>query len=173
MRPLMRPDELGAMNETRCIIKLRNQQAIFGLRNFYYADDKLMQRAWLPIAATSQQRRMTRTPKVVVEPIDPPLKQAAPIGVAPGATFAQNAHHTRTPTSITMQDEPALVRSCEELTPTKTKPNFRAAIEESARRHSVADEAIGRVLDLFGTTPAKKRAIKKLQKEISGAFSDE
>jgi type IV secretion system protein VirD4 len=33
MRPLMRPDELGAMNETRsCIIKLRNQQPIFAVR---------------------------------------------------------------------------------------------------------------------------------------------
>ncbi|MQW01949.1 TraM recognition domain-containing protein [Sinorhizobium medicae] len=49
MRPLMRPDELGAMNETRCIIKLRNQQPIFGIRNFYYADDNLKKRAWLPV----------------------------------------------------------------------------------------------------------------------------
>jgi type IV secretory pathway TraG/TraD family ATPase VirD4 len=34
MRPLMRPDELGSMNETRCIIKLRNQQPILGDTEF-------------------------------------------------------------------------------------------------------------------------------------------
>ncbi len=49
MRPLMRPDEIGSMDETRCIIKIRNQQPILGLRNFYYADKELSARAWLPI----------------------------------------------------------------------------------------------------------------------------
>jgi type IV secretion system protein VirD4 len=49
MRPLMRPDEIGSMDETRCIIKIRNQRPILGLRNFYYADKELSVRAWLPI----------------------------------------------------------------------------------------------------------------------------
>lgn len=49
MRPLMRPDEIGSMDETRCIIKIRNQQPILGVRNFYYADKELSARAWLPI----------------------------------------------------------------------------------------------------------------------------
>lgn len=171
MRPLMRPDELGAMNETRCIIKLRNQQPIFGLRNFYYADDELMKRAWLPMAATNEQHRRARTPEVAVESLDPyPSKQAAPSMVAPGAKFALKAPFTPAPTSITMPNGRNRDRCSEEL-PT-TKPDFRAAIDESARRQSDADEAIGRVLNLFGTTPAKKRAIKKLRKEISGALSD-
>jgi type IV secretion system protein VirD4 len=172
MRPLMRPDELGAMNETRCIIKLRNQQPIFGLRNFYYADDELMKRAWLPIAPTSEQRRMTRTPEVVVDSIEPyTANQVAPSMVAPGAKFALKAPLTHVAASISIPNGRNLDGSSEE--PSKVKPDFRAAIDESARRQSDADEAIGRVLNLFGTTPAKKRAIKKLHKEISGALSDE
>lgn len=172
MRPLMRPDELGAMNETRCIIKLRNQQPIFGLRNFYYADNELMKRAWLPIAATSEQRRMTRTPEVVVDSIEPyPANQVAPSMVAPGAKFALKAPLTHVAVSISTPNGRNLDGSSEE--PSKVKPDFRAAIDESARRQSDADEAIGRVLNLFESTPAKKRAIKKLRKEISGALSDE
>ncbi len=49
MRPLMRPDEIGSMDEARCIIKIRNQQPILGLRNFYYADKELSARAWRPM----------------------------------------------------------------------------------------------------------------------------
>ena len=55
MRPLMRPDEIGSMDETRCIIKIRNQQPILGLRNFYYADKELSLRAWLPIQKSKRQ----------------------------------------------------------------------------------------------------------------------
>lgn len=174
MRPLMRPDELGAMNETRCIIKLRNQQPIFGLRNFYYADDELMKRAWLPIAATNGQHRMTRTPEVVVEHIDPyPSNPVAPSMVAPGEKFALKAPLAYVAASIRMPNGRNLESSSKELTPSDGKPDFRAAVNASARRQSDADEAIGRVLNLFDTTPAKKRAIKKLRKEISGALSDE
>ncbi|CAN7713515.1 type IV secretory system conjugative DNA transfer family protein [Rhizobium sp. LjRoot98] len=172
MRPLMRPDELGAMNETRCIIKLRNQQPIFGLRNFYYADNELMKRAWLPITPTNEQPRMTRTPDVVVESIEPyPANQVAPSLVAPGAKFALKAPPTHVAASIRVPNGRNLDGSSEE--PSKVKPDFRAAVNASARRQSEADEAIGRVLNLFDTTPAKKRAIKKLRKEISGALSDE
>jgi type IV secretion system protein VirD4 len=172
MRPLMRPDELGAMNETRCIIKLRNQQPIFGLRNFYYADDELMKRAWLPIAETNEQHRMTRTPEVVLGHIDPyPSNPVAPSMVAPGAKFALKAPPTHVAASIRVPNGRNRDGSSEE--PSKVEPDFRVAIDESARRQSDADEAIGRVLNLFGTTPAKKRAIKKLRKEISGALSDE
>lgn len=172
MRPLMRPDELGAMNETRCIIKLRNQQPIFGLRNFYYADDELMKRAWLPIAATNEQRPMTRTPELLVESIEPyTASPVAPILMAPGAKFALKAPFTHAVASITVPNGRNRDGSSEE--PSKVKPDFRAAINASARRQNNADEAIGRVLNLFGTTPTKKRAIKKLRREISGALSDE
>jgi type IV secretion system protein VirD4 len=171
MRPLMRPDELGAMNETRCIIKLRNQQPIYGLRNFYYADKELMKRAWLPITPTNEQPRMTRTPEVI-ETIEPYAEnQVAPSLLAPGEKFALKAPLTYVAASIRVPDGRNLDGSSEE--PSKVKPDFRAAIDESARRQSDADEAIGRVLNLFGTTPAKKRAIKKLRKEISGALGDE
>ncbi len=55
MRPLMRPDEIGSMDETRCIVKIRNQQPILGLRNFYYADKEPAARAWLPINISKRQ----------------------------------------------------------------------------------------------------------------------
>jgi type IV secretory pathway TraG/TraD family ATPase VirD4 len=174
MRPLMRPDELGAMNETRCIIKLRNQQPILGLRNFYYADNKLMKRAWLPIAATNEQHRMTRTPDVVVEHTDPyPSIQVAPRMVAPGEKFALKAPLADVAASIRKSNGRNLKSSSKELTPSDGKPDFRAAVNASARRQNEADKAIERVLNLFETTPAKKRAIKRLRKEISGALSDE
>ena len=41
MRPLMRPDEIGSMDETRCIVKIRNQQPILSLRNLSLADKEL------------------------------------------------------------------------------------------------------------------------------------
>ena len=51
MRPLMRPDEIRTMSRNKCIILPRGSHAIFGTRNFYFADSELMKRAWLTIPA--------------------------------------------------------------------------------------------------------------------------
>lgn len=49
MRPLMRPDEIRTMSRNKCIILPRGSHAIYGTRNFYFADSELTKRAWKPI----------------------------------------------------------------------------------------------------------------------------
>ena len=95
MRPLMRPDEIGSMDETRCIIKIRNQQPILGLRNFYYADKELSMRAWLPIqkskrhlpALTNGNLHRQATSIPTVQPALP-LEETMP-SIKPGSRFAK------------------------------------------------------------------------------------
>jgi hypothetical protein len=70
MRPLMRPDEVGSMNETHCIIKLRNLQAILGTRNLYYADRQLEKLTWLPVKkAVAIAEAPTKTIKAASIPL--------------------------------------------------------------------------------------------------------
>ncbi|RWO93328.1 MAG: hypothetical protein EOQ98_34440, partial [Mesorhizobium sp.] len=47
--PLMRPDEIRTMSRNKCIILPRGSHAIFGTRNFYFADAELSKHAWMPI----------------------------------------------------------------------------------------------------------------------------
>jgi type IV secretion system protein VirD4 len=43
---------------------------------------------------------------------------------------------------------------------------------KSAERQADAERSLDRILTLFDDTPAKKRAVKKVQKDIASAFSD-
>jgi type IV secretion system protein VirD4 len=86
MRPLMRPDEIGSMDETRCIIKIRNQQPILGLRNNYYADRQLAPKAWLPIKAAKTN--------------SPPVAHAVAQSGRLPAAFAQVAIPQESPTPL-------------------------------------------------------------------------
>jgi type IV secretion system protein VirD4 len=95
MRPLMRPDEIGSMDETRCIIKIRNQQPILGLRNFYYADKELSVRAWRPIEKSKNRfpvtpHRSTKSDAIAVSKLPPslPRTEVKP-SLEPGSRFSE------------------------------------------------------------------------------------
>ena len=184
MRPLMRPDELGAMNETRCVIKLRNQQPIFGVRNFYYADGELMRRAWLQVKAQKAQSVVgaaTPFPDLDLESnasADRPISASAEAGAkfAARCTYAATSSTTRNPEGhletspaphqSDLRGEPAIKDAA------TGGPDFKSAMKKSAERRADAENAIEKILPLLENAPAKKRAAKKVQKEIASAFSD-
>lgn len=186
MRPLMRPDELGAMNETRCIIKLRNQQPIFGVRNFYYADGELVKRAWLrvqtpkgkPIASTAKTYAEANFEGILFSDHPTP---AHPI---PGAKFSTRTPEATTPSSPivdnpgdildgTATSERAKDDEAEAASDvTAGGPDFKAALKKSAARKAGADKSLDKIMAVFASVPAKKRAVKRVQKEITAVFSD-
>jgi type IV secretion system protein VirD4 len=118
MRPLMRPDEIGSMDETRCIIKIRNQQPILGLRNFYYADKELSARAWLPIDKAKRQLPASGASNLPNEAISvsasqPNLPRTEPKpSIEPGLRFYQLSKPTAVlgvrPTSARANSAPAV-----------------------------------------------------------------
>lgn len=61
-RPLMRPDQIRTMNSNSCIILPRGSHAIFGTRNFYFADPELSKRAWMPIPPVKTSAPATAKP---------------------------------------------------------------------------------------------------------------
>jgi len=52
-------------------------------------------------------------------------------------------------------------------------PDFKSAMKKSAARKADADKSLDKILTFFEGTPARKRAAKKVQKEIASVFSDE
>ena len=51
-------------------------------------------------------------------------------------------------------------------------PDFKSAMKKSAERRADAEKALEKILPFLENAPAKKRAAKKVQKEIASAFSD-
>lgn len=184
MRPLMRPDELGAMNETRCIIKLRNQQPIFGVRNFYYADGELTKRAWMRVRAQNAHSiagAATRFPELDLgsnasaeSPTPPPA--AAGAKFAARCSGAATSSPTRNPEGLLepapaphkseLREEPAIRDAA------VGGPDFKSAMKKSAGRKADAEKSLEKILTVLENAPAKKRAAKKVQREIASAFSD-
>ncbi len=153
MRPLMRPDEVGAMNENRCIIKLRNQRPILGLLNVYYADRLLKKRAWLPVKRRPHPERCDLTAGHVLETsgtVSPLAAKAGP-GCTPGARFA--AHDERSPGDALS--------------------NIRPALRTSRIRQDDAARSIAAVLAVFDGSPAKVRAVRAAEQDILSAFDDD
>ncbi|RWX74889.1 hypothetical protein EPK99_23680 [Neorhizobium lilium] len=186
MRPLMRPDELGAMNETRCIIKLRNQQPIFGLRNFYYADETLRKLAWLPIRVRERNTQLIDTDMDIAAEISRSGSAVAglPLATRPGANFAAKSPHVG---GLAVSEPPRAVappvlgeagqskrapRSVGDV-PKPTNPDFKAALEKSVGRRSAAEKSLERIVGVLEGAPANKRAAKRIQRDIAAALADE
>lgn len=186
MRPLMRPDELGSMDETRCIIKLRNQQPIFGLRNFYYADPDLTKYAWLKMRTPSSKATIDDPANFGLEKSDAvsfPAGTSLTISI-PGAKFVANSSVAiRKPPRLSPTEQrgelPDAANPAQHPDQTSgpfssgRTPNFRSALDASASRKSEADQSIEKILTIFKSSPAKKRAANKVRKEITSAFADE
>jgi len=181
MRPLMRPDELGAMNETRCVIKLRNQQPIFGVRNFYYADGELIKRAWLRVRAQKAQsivEAATPFSELTLESNasrDGPSLETAGAKFAARCSAAATSSTTRNPEGLSKPAPPHQSEHREGPAVTDAAaggPDFKFAMRKSAERRADAEKSLEKILPVLENTPAKKRAAKKAQKEIASAFSD-
>ncbi len=186
MRPLMRPDELGAMNEARCIIKLRNQQPIFGVRNFYYADKELVKRAWLHIRTLSSKVAIDESGNAGIERSEIMSFPASASGISsiPGAKFAANSlvaigmpsrqlqtEQVHEPTDIADQLQDSWQHN--DASASGKSPDFKSALSASVQRKTEAEQSIEKVMSIFNSSPAKKRAIKKAQKEITSALAEE
>lgn len=182
MRPLMRPDELGAMNENRCIIKLRNQQPIFGVRNFYYADGELTKRAWLRVPTSKDGQSANAAIDSNDEYFEgaPSSVHSSPTLSTAGAKFVAKSSGATTlpPIPGLILNGPNAMGEAErhaEHTNDDLRgggPNFNSAMKKSAQRQTDADKSLNRILTLFNSTPLKKRAVKKVRKEIASVFSD-
>nr|WP_255606996.1 type IV secretory system conjugative DNA transfer family protein [Brucella anthropi] len=186
MRPLMRPDELGAMNETRCVIKLRNQQPIFGVRNFYYADGELMKRAWLRVRTPDRGQNVDVASGFDDEHFvgTSPSDAASPTSPVAGAKFVAKSSEakilpprTSSPAPFPNDQDDAREVLEDALHAVDhvggDGPDFSSAMKKSAERQADADKTLDRILTLFDGTPVKKRAAKKVQKEIASVFADE
>jgi len=183
MRPLMRPDELGAMNETRCIIKLRNQQPIFGIRNFYYADKELQKRSWHELN-TRENKKPIYIPQVdTIEELSsaPPPISTSRRGIAPGAAFgrcaAPGSHagspriDSHKPVSASLPDfkSPISGPSSVEM----HAPDFRRALDRSVDRRGAAERSINQIMQVLDGTPATTRAIRAVRKNVVSALAEE
>lgn len=186
MRPLMRPDELGSMNETRCIIKIRNQQPIFGVRNFYYADNELLKRAWLQMRAPPTEPTI-HDPDIFEHDKSgavPSLASPSQIKSTPGAKFAGNSPVvTKKPTGQSHTEQHHELRDSADEIPRPGKrcepslagqaPDFKSALDASALRKAEAEHSIEKVLTMFNISLPKKRLLNKVRKEIASALAHE
>ncbi|WP_160011083.1 type IV secretory system conjugative DNA transfer family protein [Rhizobium sp. 18055] len=155
MRPLMRPDELGSMDETRCIIKLRNQQPILGVRNFYYADKTLAKLAWRPMqsrvrpsAVAMEQERGGEIIELISMDTAPITRNVRSNTVVPGARF-------RSALPVTPQVE-----------------NHAEAVESAVPARPTADDAAGQEGPTMPSKPRKKRSPPRAKKETKTKVPD-
>jgi type IV secretory pathway TraG/TraD family ATPase VirD4 len=175
MRPLMRPDEVGSMNEAHCIIKLRNQQPILGVRNLYYADRLLAKLAWMPVnkSATSATAPMkiTKTgasPVVASLASFPPISPQLAISVnapKPGLRFAELAKPS---CQMRVAPEPSLRATHLNVEPTNYAM-LAAEIETEVEEPQVGIEAL---INLLPTSKEAANLVEALKTDIEIVFSE-
>ena len=98
-RALMRPDEIRTLDKSKVIILPRGQLPILGTRNFYFADDKLREKAFEPLPKPALG---SDKPAKVAERKEPYPARSYHSGIAQsrlirGATFAAKAGRTLPP----------------------------------------------------------------------------
>lgn len=98
-RALMRPDEIRTLDKSKVIILPRGQLPILGTRNFYFADDKLREKAFepLPKAALGSEKPARAAERKEPNPVRPYHSGIAQSRLIRGATFAAKAGRTPPP----------------------------------------------------------------------------
>nr|MDX8331887.1 type IV secretory system conjugative DNA transfer family protein [Agrobacterium rosae] len=171
MRPLMRPDELGSMDETRCIIKLRNQQPIFGVRNSYYADKTLVKRAWMPVPRTvstfnaDQQNGSDGVDAIILGNLMR-VNDASAATIPPGTRFKSAGQF------VAPRRRTAAPRT-PELTGTEIVPDFAALLARSAERRVEVERSVAKALLAFDANSIAASATKEILQNVKLAFADE
>jgi type IV secretion system protein VirD4 len=103
----MRPDEIRTMDKSKIIILPRGESPILGTRNFYFADDKLKEKAFGPLPKSAADGEMPAKPAdgkppshasaIVVPPTRPYRSGVAQSRLVRGATFATKVGRTPPP----------------------------------------------------------------------------
>jgi type IV secretion system protein VirD4 len=106
-RALMRPDEIRTMDKSKVIILPRGESPILGTRNFYFADDKLQEKAFRPLpknatggempAKSADGEPTSHASAIVINPARPYRSGIAQSRLVRGATFATKAGRTPPP----------------------------------------------------------------------------
>jgi type IV secretion system protein VirD4 len=98
-RALMRPDEIRTLDKSKVIILPRGELPILGTRNFYFADDKLRDKAFepLPKAALGSEKPAKATERKEPYPLRPYHSGITQSRLTRGATFAAKAGRTPLP----------------------------------------------------------------------------
>jgi len=143
---------------------------------------KQARRAWRPIRLAKERRvtslRTTTTDVIARETVFDPSQTAA---IVPGGAFAEK-HAASNVASATPRLSNERRRRADVGDPGKVdigvaaeflRPDFRGAMERSASRKASAEQTLGAVLSKLEETPKKKRAARKLRKDIAGVFSDD
>lgn len=148
-RRLMRPDEIRTLDKSKVIILPRGELPILGTRNFYFADDKLREKAFgpLPKNATGAEMPATSadgtTPSpanaIVVAPTRPFRSGIAQSRLVRGATFAAKAGRAPPP-PIRRQ--------------TKVSRNAEAVSQSMPQREVSSAAPVAKTVD-FGALAAK------------------
>ena len=163
MRPLMRPDELGSMDESRCVIKLRNQQPIFGIRNLYYADRELTQLAWLPIASSSVRENSKPASE---QPLEESMT-AAPTVLKDHRQDDRSTPGIRFRAKISTQSPSNPASKAGQI------PDFRAAKRRARTLNDKTTQSVERVLAAIHQNEKASAALKDVVSDIEHALSDE
>lgn len=98
-RALMRPDEIRTLDKSKVIILPRGELPILGTRNFYFADDKLREKAFEPVpkAALVGEIPAKSAERKDPYPVRPYHSGIAQSRLIRGATFAAKAGRTPPP----------------------------------------------------------------------------
>lgn len=198
MRPLMRPDELGSMDEMRCIIKLRNQRPIFGIRNLYYADRALAEKAWLPLQQATTDTAMSDVSarnsaldtkadlKVQLDlerssPTEPGARFRARMPALTAKAFVPKTEQAkpRLPSDRHPAAKKPITRTSKarkSSTPAAAKkpsiPDFKAAMTRTSERRRQAEVSVSKILSVLNGDPDKADLVGEVEQDIASAFSE-
>jgi type IV secretion system protein VirD4 len=194
----MRPDEIRTMSRNKCIILPRGSHAIFGTRNFYFADAELSKRAWMPIpafkaAAPKEEpdagRKAAAKPSagfgdMLVPPRFARANETAPALTRPrGAVFAAKAGRRLPPptrpvtvtTDIAASTKPSTSRPARP----RNNPDLAAITRAAGRNEAISTEAqaklaeaISRVAKVAAKAANKSEAdagLRDLEAALQGA----
>ena len=191
MRPLMRPDQVGSMNETHSIIKLRNQQPILGVRNLYYADKQLVALAWLPVKKAAPPA--TVLTKVSNQNVAPGVSSSAASSTA-ASSFAVDSLASFLPARpqlmLTVKAPKPGVRFAELARPAvntkiETVSVLEASNPKSAPTHYAALAAeiepeieastiiLGKLSQMLPAKGAGRKLIGAIEEDVNSVLSDE
>lgn len=112
---------------------------------------------------------------------EPVPAEIAAAGARPGAAFSKRGvtgSDIRPPRSVSHElvvVSPA-EQGLEQSAPTvaeKHSPDFRRALDRSADRRGAAEQSINHIMLVLDRTPAKKRVMRAVRKDVAAVFVEE
>jgi type IV secretion system protein VirD4 len=157
------------MSRNKCIIVPRNSFAIFGTRNFYFADAELLKRAWLPIplskasmvkvdnesAISARPRRGPDFNDMLLPPLLTRQDANSQICGRPrGAVFAAKAGKRPAPPArpmdVKISSAARSTKSTYRLAEARNQPDLAAITRAAGRDETVSSEVQSRIAAVLG-----------------------